>query len=198
MLDLEQGTPEWHEWRRHGIGASEAATIMGENPWRTPEQHLAARCRTRKPKPASPAMALGTALEPEARLAFEMAVSTPMVPLCLQSIRCDWLRASLDGMSIDGRRVVEIKCGRRVYQEAAMFRRVPRNYMAQLQHILVVTGLPEIDFWCYWPECDPVHLRTPRDELYIRRLIAVEESFWQRVVRMRYSPSQAGASTSAV
>ena len=31
--DLEQGSTEWHAWRRGVIGASDAATIMGENPW---------------------------------------------------------------------------------------------------------------------------------------------------------------------
>ena len=31
--DLEQGSAEWLDWRRGVIGASDAATIMGENPW---------------------------------------------------------------------------------------------------------------------------------------------------------------------
>ena len=31
--DLEQGSTEWLNWRRGVIGASDAATIMGENPW---------------------------------------------------------------------------------------------------------------------------------------------------------------------
>ena len=31
--DLEQGSTEWLDWRRGVIGASDAATIMGENPW---------------------------------------------------------------------------------------------------------------------------------------------------------------------
>src|SRR5690606_2655687 len=36
LVDLEQGSPEWLAWRAEGIGASDAATIMGENPYQTP------------------------------------------------------------------------------------------------------------------------------------------------------------------
>ena len=31
MLDLKQGTPEWLEWRRGGLGSSDVSTLMLEN-----------------------------------------------------------------------------------------------------------------------------------------------------------------------
>ncbi len=40
VVELEQGTKAWHAWRRSGIGASEAPTIMGENPFETCEELL--------------------------------------------------------------------------------------------------------------------------------------------------------------
>jgi putative phage-type endonuclease len=181
VVDLEQGSDAWHEWRRQGIGASEAPTILGENPWRTAEQFFEVRCGLLKRKPATKSMALGTALEPQARRAFEIAVGEAFVPICVESVKFPWMHASLDGMSWDDKRVVEIKCGSRIYRESAMFRRVPRQCVGQLQHILAVTGLPEIDFWSYWPKCKPVHLRVARDEAYIRRLIETEQSIWTRI-----------------
>ena len=30
-------------------------------------------------------------------------------------------------------------------------RSAPDYYYGQLQHILAVTGLDSLDFWCYWP-----------------------------------------------
>ena len=33
---IEQGTSEWLNWRKGVIGASDAPTIMGENPWKSP------------------------------------------------------------------------------------------------------------------------------------------------------------------
>lgn len=185
FVDLEQGTEEWLEWRRHGIGASEAPTLLGENSWKTPDQLFEERCGSHKARPTTKSMALGSALEPEARRAFEIEVGEAMSPVCVQSVEFDWMRASLDGMGWDGLRVVEIKCGSRVYQEAACLRRVPGHYVGQLQHILAVTGLPEIDFWSYWPDQRPVHLRVPRDDAYIKRLIAAERAFWTRIADRR-------------
>jgi hypothetical protein len=52
-------------------------------------------------------------------------------------------------------------------------RRVPRYYVGQLQHILAVTGLRDIDFWCYLPGLQEVHLRQLREE---------EEMFWEEVL----------------
>ena len=37
---LHQNTPEWHQWRRQGIGASDAPVIMGETPFKTPKNAL--------------------------------------------------------------------------------------------------------------------------------------------------------------
>lgn len=182
FVDLEQGSEEWLEWRRHGIGASDAPTIMGENPWKTAEEALELRLGVEKRLPATKSMALGTALEPEARRAFEIEIGEAMTPVCVQSVEFDWMRASLDGMAWDESRIVEIKCGARVYQEMVMYRRVPRQYVAQLQHIMAVTGLPEIDFWSYWPNRRPVHIRVARDGPYIRRLIAVEKAFWAQIM----------------
>ena len=34
IIDFEQGTSKWLHWRHEGIGASDAATVMGENPWK--------------------------------------------------------------------------------------------------------------------------------------------------------------------
>jgi predicted phage-related endonuclease len=87
----------------------------------------------------------------------------------------------LDGISADGSRVVEIKCGRAAHQRATARNRPPPHHYAQLQHILSVTGLPTISYWCYFPGCRPVHLEIVRDEAYIARLLEAEEVFWKRI-----------------
>jgi hypothetical protein len=46
---------------------------------------------------------------------------------------------------------------------------------------MAVTGLAEMDFWAYWPNQKPVHLRVARDELYIQRLIATEREIWIQI-----------------
>jgi putative phage-type endonuclease len=83
----------------------------------------------------------GTALEPEARRRYEAKSGLRVLPKCIQSMKMPWLRASLDGMSDDGKHVVEIKCGERVYHATKHDGEPPRYYYGQLQHILAITNL---------------------------------------------------------
>jgi putative phage-type endonuclease len=178
VVDLAQGTEEWRAWRDQGLGASDAPVVMEESPWKNPAQLLEEKRFGRRLR-VNPAMARGTALEPEARRRYEKVTGTTVLPLCLQSTNYEWLRASVDGLSDDGKSVVEIKCGERVYRESASTRRVPAYYIGQLQHTLAVTGLEEIYFWCYLPGRPEVHLVIQRDQSYIDRLLVAEERFWR-------------------
>ena len=180
VMDIEQGTEEWHEWRHQGIGASDAPTVMGENRWKSRQQLLYEK-RKRIREPTNEAMRRGAALEPEARSRYQQVTGTTVRPACLQSTEFDWLRASVDGISNDGSSVVEIKCGVKAYERTASSRQVPIYYVGQLQHILAVTGLSEISFWCYLPRRSPVHLLVKRDKLYIDRLLRIEEQFWKEL-----------------
>lgn len=184
VINLEQGTQAWLEWRSQGIGASDAPAIMGENPWKSPTHLLQEKCQVQK-NYSSAAMVRGTELEPEARRRYEIKFGFRVVPTCLQSVRHEWLRASVDGLADDGTSVVEIKCGESVYRKSSATQKVPHYYFGQLQHILAVTDLPWIDFWCYFPNRPEVHLRIARDDNYISRLLDVEHQFWNRVVKSR-------------
>lgn len=181
VVNLEQGTTEWLEWRSNGIGASDAPTIMGENPWKSSVQLLAEKLGTVEKFAGNAAMARGSALEPEARRRYEALCGIRVAPVCLQSNKHEWQRASLDGLSADANTVVEIKCGDSVYKKTASTRQVPRYYVGQLQHILAVTALPHIDFFCWLPNRPEIRLRVMRDESYIARLIAAEQQFWQQL-----------------
>ena len=129
------------------------------------------------------AMALGTELEPVARRLYIAQTGREVRPVCLQSTRYEWLRASLDGLAINHDAVVEIKCGRSAYRITAQTRSVPTYYYGQVQHILAVTGLDSLDFWCYWPGYPPLLIPVPRDASYIVRLLNTEREFWTRVQR---------------
>lgn len=184
IVSIAQGTSEWHAWRSQGIGASDAPTIMRENPWKTRQQLLTEKLNDHRQSPNA-AMARGTALEPEARKFYERKTGRKVRPACLQNTDLDWLRASVDGLSNDEQSIVEIKCGIRVYEETALSRQVPEHYYGQLQHILAVTGLSTIDFWCYLPGRPDVHIVIERDKKYIELLLREELSFWQEFLRQK-------------
>ena len=183
-VDFTQGTQAWLDWRNHGIGASDAPAIMGENPWKSPDRLLKEKLNGATPE-LNKAMRRGTVLEPEARSRYEEVTGIKVRPMCLESRQFYWLRASLDGLAHDGSSAIEIKCGEAVYRFAAYEHQVPNYYVGQLQHILAVTGLALIDFWCYLPGRPEVHLSIERDDDYIDRLIETEKRFWQRLESRR-------------
>ncbi len=185
LIDLDQGTPAWAAWRAGGIGASDAPAILNETPWKTRAQLLREKCGQAPKRAVTPAMRLGTALEPAARQQCVTHLGIDFVPACLQSHRIPWLRASVDGLESDAKsRVLEIKCGQGAYRHTAEQRKAPPYYYGQLQHILAITDLPQIDFWCYLPGKPGLHLLIERDAAYIDRLLIAEEKFWHEVLSL--------------
>lgn len=182
IVKLVQGTRAWLKWRSGGIGASDAPAIMGESPWKSSERLFREKTGRIVWGRTSEVMRRGTELEPEARSAYVRESGMRVDPACLQSMSLDWQRASLDGLSADGLAAVEIKCGEAVYRETEKTRKVPKHYLGQLQHIMAVTGLPAMHFWCYLPGRKGLLLEVQRDDRYIDLLLRMEADFWKRVI----------------
>jgi putative phage-type endonuclease len=185
VVDLKQGSQEWLSWRNEGIGASDAPSIIGENPYKTAEEVLRDKTGRRSSVEQNSFMATGTALEPLAREHYCSQTGLRMLPVCVQSTRHTWLKASLDGMTEDRAQVIEIKCGKSAYRQTQMSGKPPRYYFGQLQHILAVTGLPQIDFLCFYPPYQPLCITVPRNDAYICNLLTAEAEFWERVLAVR-------------
>jgi len=181
IIELQQGTKEWSEWRRNGIGASDAPTIMGENPFKNINQLLTEKLNLSHKPFENYAMSIGSKLEPEARRRYIVKKGINVNPVCIKSVQYDWLRASLDGFDLSNKIAVEIKCGKSVYLKTAMARTVPKNYYGQLQHILAVTGFEVIDFFCFWPIYQDLLFSIKRNDEYIDRLLNKELDFWKSI-----------------
>jgi putative phage-type endonuclease len=181
LVTLEQGTDPWLEWRHNGIGASDASTIMGENRFKSYEELLHEKRGPARDFGQNAAMARGIELEPEARRLYSVKTGRDVRPVCIQSTRYEWLRASLDGLTLDHDAVVEIKCGASAYRMASETGCIPDYYYGQVQHILALTGLDLLDFWCYWPGYPELLIPVPRDVEYIELLLNKELQFWKQI-----------------
>ena len=65
-LTLVQGTRAWHDFRRSVIGASDAPTIMGENPWKSAAELLREKHSQADPWAGNAMTRRGSELEPAA------------------------------------------------------------------------------------------------------------------------------------
>jgi putative phage-type endonuclease len=140
IVKLVQGSPEWHAHRKRYRNASETPAVLGFSPWVTPYQLWLQK--TGKVQPTvNVAMAHGSSSEPLAREAYEKLTGIPVERLVMVSGEYS---ASLDGITLDGDLLVEIKCPYKgkasVLWQDAEGGRVPVHYYWQQQHQLLVTG----------------------------------------------------------
>ena len=84
---LQQNTSEWHQWRRQGLGASDAPVIMGDAAFKTTRMLWSIKTGRMQEEAPGPAARRGHELERLARQAYEREVGIQMEPLCLGARR---------------------------------------------------------------------------------------------------------------
>ena len=175
--DLEQGSIEWHNWRRGVIGASDAATIMGENPWASSRRLLEEKLGLHRALSGNAATREGHRLEEFARESLERKYRHKIMPTVVQDSKDPFFAASLDGIDASKTRIYEIKCGLKSYEKTRGTGDVPAYYIAQLQHMMMVTRLDSLIFAAYRPDQPLISFVVERDERYIRKLRKEELNF---------------------
>lgn len=149
IVPLVQGSPEWLAYRRTMRNASETAAVLCISPWLTPYQLWLLKTG-RSEMNVNEAMRHGTELEPAARAAYEQETGFVMQPLVLQA---GAYSASLDGITLEGELVLEVKCPYRGEQSSlwqdALKGEVPAHYRCQIQHQLMVSGAEVAHLWVY-------------------------------------------------
>lgn len=177
-INLQQDTQEWLDFRRNKIGASDAPIIMEKSPWKTPYQLWKDKLQPPEYR-SSPAMERGKALEPIARLCFNMDTCLMVEPEVHVSIDKPWMMASFDGVTRDGKTFVEIKCPGGQDHLLAMDGIIPEKYIPQLQHQFAVLGCERGYYFSYHPELGARAIPCHRDDDFIKKLIKKEEEFYQ-------------------
>jgi len=174
---MVQGTEQWHEHRKQFRNASESAIVLGLSPWMTPYQLWELKTGRASPQEATVAMKHGTEMEPIARAAYEGKTGLIMQPLVVTS--GDY-SASLDGITLDGNLIVEIKCPYKGKSselwQAIEVGVVPEMYRIQVQHQLMVSGAKLAHFWVF-DGTDGILLSIDQDEVAQQRIRRAWDEF---------------------
>jgi putative phage-type endonuclease len=149
IVRMAQGSPEWHDHRHKYRNASETPVVLGVSPWRTPYQLWQLKLGL-VVQEVTPAMQRGTELEPVARAAYERQTGRVMQPLVVVDGEYS---ASLDGMTLGGERIVEIKCPAKGC-DSTLWNTVaagglPVHYQWQIEHQLMVTKAALADVFVF-------------------------------------------------
>lgn len=191
--ELPQGSPEWHEWRKGGLGGSGVACLMYESPYESIQMSWEIRTGNRPPKVFSAAMAQGNQKEPEARDYYEERFGD-VEALCAVHPSLPWVRCSFDGVRIDRTAIVEIKCPKNLANHRSQTKAgtVPKHRRAQLQWQLAIAnalwGVDECHYWSYWNQDEYKRIVVPYNRDYTAELIRRGEIFLGYVERKERPP----------
>ncbi len=176
LVSIRQNSPEWLEFRRHHIGASDAPIIMGMSPWKSiidlyDEKILGFQ------KIENIYMSRGKELEPIALESFENDTGLQMFPMVFKHESIDWMSASFDGITIKRDAILEIKCPGKKDHQMALNGKIPEKYIPQLQHQIFLSGL-DFSYYYSFDGKNGITIEIKRDELFIEKLLEKEEYFW--------------------
>jgi putative phage-type endonuclease len=170
---IKQDTPEWLELRKKKVTATDARTLMGKNDYKTPYQLWRQKQDLDPPEPENWAMKQGKLLEPIARAQLMEQLDIELLPVVRFSRTVDWAMASLDGLSPDGKILVEIKCPTTMREEI-----VPDIYYPQLQHQLYICELDKMFYFNFF-EGNTFLIEVRRDDAYIENMLTIEKDFYE-------------------
>ena len=195
---------DWLQWRRHGIGGSDAAAVCGLDPWRSPMTvwlDKTGRLPLEDGDP-SPWLRMGRRLEDPIIEEFEFL--TGLRVACRQEM-CQhpehpWMRATLDGLVCESPEalprlgLLEIKTAS--WRSPVDWKAgVPDHVQLQVQHNLEVA---QLDHAWVAVLLNGQELRIhelDRDPIAIQQLLELEQDFWQRVQEGRPPAADGTAET---
>jgi putative phage-type endonuclease len=182
LIDVKQGTPEWHEARKGILTASNAAAAAGLKGAYDSRTALWKALNGLTKKEVTAPMMYGTEHEEDARHDGEVAMGALSFPVGIfVHPQLNWLGASPDGV-LHKMGLHEIKC-----RPENPYKDVPSHHMAQVQIQLACAGCCR----CYYQSWTPDEQRIwliKKSQPYIDWLIPLLSEFWGFVIRKEEPP----------
>jgi putative phage-type endonuclease len=187
---------EWLSWRHQGIGSSDASAIYDVNPWLSRLDLYNSKRQEKYIESAGNwATDRGNAFEIKARhlwaqrwnIIYDHAEE--FQPKRMELSQAPFMRCSLDGISSDGRTLVEFKFqGKQAHEDIQNENiplrggRIKEHYWIQVQHQLLVSGCNDAYLVSY--DGDTLHFhRIEPDTQFMRTHLEACSLFWNLVQR---------------
>lgn len=183
LENILQGSPDWIALRRTKITSTDSAAIMGLNPWKSAYQLFLEKTGVEEIEPPNAKMLIGSANEELARADYIKLSGIDVEPIVCLSEKNPWLMASLDGFCHKTNKAVEIKCGKKAFQNAKKGH-LELYYKCQLQHVMAVCNLDVIDFFCWW-EGQSILKEIKRDEEFIKEMLIKDKQFYDDILNLK-------------
>lgn len=202
-----EGLPreQWLEYRRKGIGGSDAAAVLGISPFRTGRDLYYDKLNIVTADDAENwvQMEVGTLLEPLVAKIFAHKTGYKICrrPFMFRHPQYPWMLADLDYMvelSDGTSAILEIKTTNYNAKDNWWYNGeeiVPIYYESQGRHYMAVMNIDRVYFCCLYgnSEDEAIIRRIDRDMAYEEELIALERDFWENHVLTKNAASLCGS-----
>ena len=175
----EQRSNEWFKLRGNMLTASDVASAIGANFFKSPDALIVEKCGYRKFN-GNVDTERGTRLEPIVRDMYDSLKNTKTYEIgLLVHPQYNWLGGSPDGVTEDGI-LLEIKCPKKISNK------IPDYYYPQVQLLLEIMDLEECDFVQYCESNEQLKIiRVLRSREWFSEKLPIMDEFWKTVLYKR-------------
>lgn len=186
---------EWLEWRRKGIGGSDAAAILNLNPYQSAFDVYAEKLGIKEEQPDNEALRQGRDLEDYVAFRFSEATGKKVRRrnAILQHPDYPWMLANIDRMVVGEEAGLECKTTSVLNKSRFKLGEYPDNYYVQCMHYMAVTGYKKWYLAVLVLNKSFHVFEIERDEEEIEALIQAEKYFWEEHVLKRIPPTFDGS-----
>ena len=196
---------DWLEARRRGIGASEAAAVLGVSPYATPISLYADKLGLVEPdEEASEAIRWGLLLQPVIVARYKQVTKRPawdVPPYTVRRSRAHpFMLASLDALTtIEGGARIPLEVKNVGGYRAADWREEPPLWVqVQAQHQMAVLGSEHASVAALIGGNQFVYCDVARNDRFVAVLIEQLGTFWDRLLMKEPPPVDGSAATKAL
>lgn len=187
---------EWLQWRKRGIGGSDAAAVMGLNRYRGPVSVWMDKTgRKHEQEEPSEAMRLGTDLEDYVAKRFTEATGKKVRRnnYMMQHDDFPFMIADVDREIVGENALLECKTASPYAKERWEGDNTPQEYVIQCLHYMAVTGVKKVYLACLILQTGIVIREIERDDEAIAALEQREKEFWETYVVPDTMPPSSGS-----
>ena len=186
---------EWLQYRKQGIGGSDAGAVCGLNPYRTAMQVYQDKTSEDIEEIDNEALCQGRKFEDYVARRFTEATGKKVrrANAMFYHEKYPFMLADVDRMVVGENAGLECKIASPYMTDKWEDGKIPLSYQIQCLHYMAVCGAEAwyIAVLIYGKEFK--YYRIERDEEMIADLIQIEEDFWQNYVLKRQIPSPDGS-----
>ena len=195
----EMSRAEWLEFRRQGIGGSDAATVIGMNPWSSRYQLWADKKGLLPERPDTEAMRTGRDLEEYVAQRFQSQTGKKVRRLnaILRNIEYPWAIANIDRDIVGEDAGLECKTTSDYSVKRYGSQDFPEKYYCQCMHYMAVTGAKKWYLAVLLLTSREVYIyELDRNQDEIDALMTAEREFYQVHMLMGIEPAPDGSRAS--